>query len=214
MLHICPACGHYAPELVFDELRGAVVCPVCGNHTPFRRLPLFLITGASCAGKSALTRELFLHNDRVAAMESDILWDEKWRETGDNFRAYRAMWLRVCQNISHAGKPVVLCGCCEPSQFAGQPEAALFSGLHYLAVVCRDEVLKERMDRRHIMNPAVRKENLAFNRWFWENHNQTNPPVTLLDTSALSPGEAAAAAGRWIDAIMEKEMPYDGTATP
>lgn len=124
MLHVCPKCGRYAPELSFAP--DGVRCPFCGEHTPIRRYPLFLITGASCAGKSTVTRELYLHDSRVAAIESDILWDERWREMGDNFRAYRAMWLRLCQNISHAGKPVVLCGCCDPSQFAGQPEAGFF----------------------------------------------------------------------------------------
>lgn len=211
MLHVCPACGHYAPKLLFDKEKSEVICPDCGHRTAFPRLPLFLITGSSCAGKSTLTRELFLHNYRVAAIESDILWDEKWREAGDNFRAYRAMWLRLCQNISHAGKPVVLCGCCDPGQFADQPEAGFFSGLHFLAVVCRDEILEHRMDRRGLNDPETRKGNLRFNRWFWENHDKTNPPITLLDTSELSPGEAAARAGRWIDTILEKEMPY-GTA--
>ncbi len=207
MLHVCPRCGRYAPELSFSP--DSVRCPFCGEETPIRRYPLFLITGASCAGKSTLTRELYLHDSRVAAIESDILWDEKWREKGDNFRAYRAMWLRLCQNISHTGKPVVLCGCCDPSQFAGQPEAGFFTGLHYLAVVCRDEILRERMDRRGVSSPAAREGNAAYNRWFYENHHKTSPAITLLDTSDLSPKQAAAAAGLWIGEILQKELPHE-----
>ena len=207
MLHVCPRCGRYAPELSFSP--DSVRCPFCGEETPIRRYPLFLITGASCAGKSTVTRELYLHDSRVAAIESDILWDERWREMGDNFRAYRAMWLRLCQNISHAGKPVVLCGCCDPSQFAGQPEAGFFTGLHYLAVVCRDEILRERMDRRGVSSPAAREGNAAYNRWFYENHHKTSPAITLLDTSDLSPKQAAAAAGLWIGEILQKELPHE-----
>ena len=207
MLHVCPRCGRYAPELSFSP--DSVRCPFCGEETPIRRYPLFLITGASCAGKSTLTRELYLHDSRVAAIESDILWDEKWREKGDNFRAYRAMWLRLCQDISHTGKPVVLCGCCDPSQFAGQPEAGFFTGLHYLAVVCRDEILRERMDRRGVSSPAAREGNAAYNRWFYENHHKTSPAITLLDTSDLSPKQAAAAAGLWIGEILQKELPHE-----
>ena len=207
MLHVCTKCGRYAPELSFAP--DGVRCPFCGEHTPIRRYPLFLITGASCAGKSTVTRELYLHDSRVAAIESDILWDERWREMGDNFRAYRAMWLRLCQNISHAGKPVVLCGCCDPSQFAGQPEAGFFTGLHYLAVVCRDGVLRERMDRRGLSDPAAREGNAAYNRWFYENCHKTSPAITLLDTSDLSPKEAADAAGRWIGEILQKELPHE-----
>lgn len=210
MLHVCPKCGRYAPELLFEPDGSAVRCPFCGQPTPIRRYPLFLITGASCAGKSTLTRELFLHDGRVLALESDILWDEKWRECQDNYRAYRHLWLRVCQNVcQQAGKPAVLCGCCDPSQFAGQPEAGFFTGLHFLAVVCRDEVLRQRMDQRQSFDPAFRESNAAFNRWFYQNHDKTDPPITLLDTSDLSPRQAADFARQWIGEILQKEMPHE-----
>ncbi|MGI5894420.1 MAG: AAA family ATPase [Candidatus Merdivicinus sp.] len=209
MLHTCPACGKYAPDLRFDLLNHQVCCPSCGYQTPIRRFPLFLVTGASCAGKSTLTRELFLHNSQVISMESDILWDEKWQEINDNFRSYRAMWLRVCQNISHAGKPVLLCGCCDPSQFAGLSETNFFTGLHFLAVVCRDEILEERMNRRGLSDPSARNDHKNFNRWFWKNHHNTTPPITLLDTSDLTPQQAAVQAAHWIDEILKKEIPHE-----
>lgn len=210
MLHVCPQCGRYAEILRFKQDGSATLCPFCGYQTPIRRYPLFLITGASCAGKSTVTRELFLHDRRVVALESDILWDEKWRERDDNFRAYRAMWLRVSQNVSQqAEKPVVLCGCCDPSQFAGQPEAGFFSGLHYLAIVCRDEILRERMNRRQSLDPVFRKGNAAFNQWFFQNYQKTDPPITLLDTSDLSPQQAAESVQQWIGEILQKEMPHE-----
>ena len=33
MLHVCPKCGRYAPELSFAP--DGVRCPFCGEHTPY-----------------------------------------------------------------------------------------------------------------------------------------------------------------------------------
>ena len=210
MLHVCPSCGKYSEDLYFFEDENAAVCPVCGACLPIRRYPLFWITGASCAGKSTVSRELFLQDNGLIVLESDILWDDKWEAMGDNYRTYRRTWLRVCQNVcQQAGKPVVLCGCCEPSQFAGLSETGFFTGIHFLAVVCRDEALERRMDRRGTTDPGVRRTHRDFNRWFYENHSNTDPPITLLDTSDLTPAKAAEQALAWCREILAKENPYE-----
>jgi len=42
------------------------------------------------------------------------------------------------------------------------------------------------------------KSSLEFNRWLKENANKTEPEMTLLDNSALTPEEAARIADQWI----------------
>jgi hypothetical protein len=76
-------------------------------------------------------------------MESDILWRNEFNHPENDYREYREMWLRLCENISQAGKPAVLCGSALPSQFENCKERRYFSQMHYLAITCNDELLRE-----------------------------------------------------------------------
>ena len=45
---------------------------------PTRRQPLFLVTGASCVGKSSMCEILFQKEQDYVVMESDLLWEERF----------------------------------------------------------------------------------------------------------------------------------------
>ena len=109
------------------------------------RLPLFVLTGASGAGKTAVCLALAAKMSECVFMESDVLWRTEFATPDDGYRAYRNLWLRVAKNINQAGRPVVLCGSAIPEQFEGCPERRYFSTIHYLAMVCDDNVLMERL---------------------------------------------------------------------
>ena len=98
--------------------------------TPTKKLPLFIVTGASGVGKSSLCEELFRRETEYIVMESDLLWEERYNTPEDNYAAYRSLWMRVCANIAQSGKPVVLCGCALPEQFESRPERNLFTEIH------------------------------------------------------------------------------------
>ena len=133
-------------------------------------------------------------------MESDILYSDEFKSETDH-RRYRELWLRVCKNISQAGKPVILCGSCIPEQFESCVERRYFSETHYLALVCDDEALALRLRSR----PAWRRtsddeyiaRHVAFNRWLKENARTTQPPMTLLDTTEISVDESVEQLLRW-----------------
>ena len=40
-----------------------------------KKQPLFIVTGASCVGKSTLCNELFINEKEYIVMESDLLWN-------------------------------------------------------------------------------------------------------------------------------------------
>jgi hypothetical protein len=46
----------------------------------------------------------------VVLLDADILWQAEFNTPADNYRAFFETWLRVCKNISQAGRPVVLFG--------------------------------------------------------------------------------------------------------
>lgn len=166
---------------------------------PTNKQQLFIITGASCIGKSTLCEQLFLKEKEYIVMESDLLWNEIYNTPNDNYCEYRRLWMRVCSNISQIGKPVVLCGCAVPEQFENQPERKLFQDIHYLAIVSDQKTIENRMLRgRKIDDLDWIKSSINFNNWLKQNANNTSPCITLLDNTELNPKQAAEIAHKWI----------------
>ena len=169
--------------------------------TPTKKLPLFVVTGASGVGKSTTCEELFRQEEEkpYLVMESDILWTDYYDTPDDNYRGLRTTWMYLCANISQGGKPVVLCGCALPEQFECLPERELFTEIHYLAVVCEDAALEERMKNgRGITEEDWLNGSANFNRWLKEHADKTDPPMTLLDITGKTTAEAAESLEQWI----------------
>lgn len=171
---------------------------------PTRRTPLFIITGASCVGKSTMCEILFRNESQYIVLEGDILWTDFYNTPDDDYRRYRELWMRVCKNISQIGMPVVLCGCATPKQFERCDERKSFTDIHYLAVVCNSDVLEKRMTaQRGVTDEKWIRSSIEFNVWLKENAEKTEPAIYLLDNSELSPKEAAEIADKWIREHME-----------
>jgi len=51
VFNVCSHCGEYAVEKMIDPAGPFAICPFCTYAHPFLQQPLFLITGASGAGK-------------------------------------------------------------------------------------------------------------------------------------------------------------------
>ena len=82
MFNTCARCGSYHADKIIDPAGPFAVCPECGHRHSFRQLPLFVVTGASGAGKSTVCMELAQRTDDVVVMESDILWQNGWQASG------------------------------------------------------------------------------------------------------------------------------------
>ncbi len=172
---------------------------------PTNKQPLFIISGASGVGKSTLCEQLFQKEKDYIVLESDLLWSDQYNTPQDNYCEYRRLWMRMCANISQIGLPVVLCGCGVPEQFECQPERTLFTRIHYLAAVCNEEVLLHRMrDMRKIEDEVWLKSLLDFNQWLKMNGESTQPEMTLLDITHLTPQQAAEQVDQWIHKRLEK----------
>lgn len=201
MFNVCPGCGQYSEEKSVDIDGPFAVCPHCDHRHPFLRLPLFLITGASGAGKTTIGLHLQRELNECVVMESDILWRTEFTALNDNYRTYRNLWLRVAKNINQAGRPVVLLGSAIPEQFEGCSERRYFSTLNYLAVVCADDVLvkrlRERPKWRQSRDEDFVERMVAFNQWCRET-SLMHPTMSLLDTTELSVPEAVAETAAWV----------------
>ena len=204
MFNVCPGCGEYTVEKAIEADGPFAVCPRCGHRQRFVQLPLFLITGASGVGKTAVGLHLVGRLPECVVLESDILWRSEFATPEDDYRSYRDLWLRVAKNVGQGGRPVVLCGTAVPAQFEACPERRYFASLHYLALVCDDDVLAARLRARPAWRQTDTTEFIAsmtrFNQWFKEHAATTHPPLTLLDTTTIGVEDAAECAADWVRA--------------
>lgn len=208
MFNVCPGCGEYSDDKTIEPCGEAIseyafaVCQKCGHGHLFRRLPLLVVTGASGSGKTTMAMQLASGLDECVCLESDILWCDEFNKPDDDYRDYRNLWLRMTKNINQGGRPVVLFGSAAPGQFERCNESRYLSEIRYLALFCnQDEMirrLRARPQWRRSGSDEVLERMVNFNRWLQENAESTSPPMTLLDTSALSEAASAAAVKDWI----------------
>ena len=164
---------------------------------PTIKQPLFIISGASGVGKSTMCELLFQNETDYIVLESDILWHDVHNTPDNNYKPYRQTWLNLCANISQFGKPVVLCGSATPEQFESLPERELFTDIHYLAVVSDPANLEKRMrEGRAITDKNWIDSSVNFNDWLIKNGESHG--ITILDTTNLTPQQAAQTTDAWI----------------
>jgi hypothetical protein len=218
MMNVCVNCGLYRVDKVIDLAGPYAICPDCGHPHPFRQLPLLIVSGASGAGKSTACYHLLGRLTEVVLLDSDILWRPEFNRPETQHRDFFETWLRVAKNISQAGRPVVLfgAGVGVPDTIEPCVERRYFSDVHYLGLVCSDETLIGRLQRRpewrQSGNRSYIEEHLHFNRWFQERGPDAKPAMELLDTSAVSAQVTAQQVAGWIrakvaDATLPKGMP-------
>jgi hypothetical protein len=203
MFNVCHHCGLYRADKIIDTSGPYAICPECGHRHPFRQRPLFLVSGASCAGKSTVCHALIGKVKEAVLLDSDILWGPEFDKPEEGYRRFFEIWLRMAKNISQAGKPVVLFGAGTgvPENIEPCIESRYFSDIHYLALVCDDQVLAQRLQARPAWrgagNQAFIEANIQFNRWF--KTQQTGlVSIRLIDTTALSPEGTAEQVEAWI----------------
>ena len=90
-----------------------------------------------------------------------------------------------------------------PENLEGCIERRYFSSIRYLALVCSDETLSERLRRRPAWrgtrDPKYIDDHQRFNQWFINyNKNETQPPIMLLNTSEKSLEETVNEVESWI----------------
>ena len=204
MFNVCPQCGEYTVEKTIDPSGPYAICPFCHYAHLFLQHPLFIITGASGSGKTTVCLSLVSLLKECVVMESDILWGAFPATKEHGYQDYHNMWLRVAKNIGQAGRPVVLCGTALPEQVEPCAERRYFSTIYYLAMVCDDAILKERLTTRPQWRASGSEDfveqMLQFNDWLKDHATATNPPMTLYDSSHTSILETTQEVAQWIRA--------------
>jgi hypothetical protein len=194
----CMTCGPSA-VLRRDPLPRTLRCPRCGDVQQVPALPLFVVTGASGAGKTTVTGPLRRLLSDCDVFDADITlqvaalgWDT-WRNT----------WLRLVHGVALNGRATVLCGSLLPSQLEAVPARKLLGPIHFANLDCPDQVLAERLRARpawrHGPNDAVIDEHQRFAAWL-------RAHIRLSwDTSELEPAEVADRVAAWVRQVLAVE---------
>jgi len=204
MFNVCYSCGEYSVDKTVDPQGPVAVCPHCGHRHPFRYLPLFMVGGASGTGKSVICQQLIAWDLPVVLLDSDILWRPEFNKPEESYRAYFETWLRMCKNIGQSGRPVVLFGAGSgvPTNIEPCLESRYFSAIHYLALVCDDDVLAGRLRARpqwrQSRGDAFVACQQSFNRWVREDGPRLAPPISFIDTTRQTPEVTSHAVMEWI----------------
>jgi AAA domain len=204
MINVCFQCGAYRADKIIDPDGALAICPECGFRHRFVQMPLLVVSGASGAGKSTVCNILVGNLSDVVVLDSDILWRAEFDTPSNNYRVYFDLWLRMCKNISQSGRPVVLFGAGfgVPGNVEPCVERRYFTSVEYLALVCSERSLVERLEGRPIWRdsrePAFIEAQIRFNRWF-KDYGASEPPIELLDTTDVDEMETSRQVRRWIE---------------
>ncbi len=210
MFNVCLGCGEYDEEKIVenDSDQAFAVCQQCSYRQPFLRLPFLSITGASGTGKTAISIQLAPTAPHCVCLDSDILWRDEFAKTDDNYRSYRTMWLRLAKSIAQNGRPVALFGSATPGQFEACAESRYFKSIHYLALVCEESKLVDRLKARpswrNSSSTATIDSMVKYNKWLIDNAKSTVPEMSVLDTSKMTLEESVSATRDWIDSQLTK----------
>jgi predicted ABC-type ATPase len=176
---------------------GVARCPVCGSvDEAAARAPLFVVTGASGSGKTAVTVPLArMLAGRAVVFDIDWLIDAATALSGDrplDWAAVRQAWLAIAHGVAQSGLPTVLLGPLMPEQLEELPARRWVGEIRYLLLDCPDEVRRARIDRRPPWRDHDVAEQVRFARWL-----RAHIP-NRLDTAGCSPAETAESIAAWV----------------
>jgi hypothetical protein len=188
MINVCYNCGEYRADKTIDPLGPFAICPLCQYKHPFRQLPLLIICGPSAAGKSTICKRLVGTIEEVVIIDADILWRPEFNRPDNQYRDFFETWLRLGKNIGQSGRPLLLLNAgATPENVEPCIERRYFSEVHYLALVCNDETLVQRLRQRPAWRTSSNEkfiaDQISFNCWFRERLGEIKPTIQLVDTT-------------------------------
>jgi hypothetical protein len=190
---VCAACGDYN-TLRVDKHSQSARCLSCGHLEPMRIVPLFIVTGASGVGKTAVVGELRRLMPEWEVFETDLIWGADWQQVRNN-------WLRIAHSIAQSGRGTILCGTMLPEDVNRCDHRDRFSQVHYLNLHCDDATRDARLRARPGWRGCTEEfiaEHREFARWLLDNAATAfDPPLIVVDTTHATVSAVACQIRDW-----------------
>lgn len=188
---------------------GDAICPRCGHRDDTgARQPLFVVTGASAAGKTTIYGPLAQRLAGTAVVfDVDWLLDAAGVLAGGAplselpWRGFDQAWLAVAHGVAQSGRPTVLCGTITPERVEANVGRPWIGPVHSLLLDCPDDVRRARIEARPGWRQHDPDQQIRFAQWL-----RASVPDHL-DTSRGSPDDAARAVATWVEAHLEPHFP-------
>lgn len=193
-VHYCQSCD---TPVIMEPREGRAFCPQCGRKDDAVLAPLFVVTGASGSGKTAVLAPLARRlRGRCVTFDADLLMDSAGALGGGQpiiWPAFWDAWLAVAHGVAQSGMPTVLLGPLIPDHLKDLPARRWTGDIRFLALDCPDELRRARIEARPAWRSRDVDEQVEFGRWL-----RRNIPDRI-DTSIGTPEDTATAITAWID---------------
>ncbi|MCM3782777.1 AAA family ATPase [Neobacillus mesonae] len=167
------------------------------------KTPLFVVTGASCVGKSSVVPYL-----RSLLPDFDV-FDLHPEEESSYSPLSLDHLLQVAYQVSLSERGTILVGTLTPETIQESDYRDRFSQIYYINLHCSDDVREHRL-REKGASEAVIRENMQLAHQLLQNeHTLFNPPVTTMDTTSLSLDEVGKLIRKWVNNYWSFRYPLE-----
>jgi hypothetical protein len=172
-------------------------CPSCGSRVGgVARASLFVVTGASGSGKTAILAPLA---SALAAecvtFDADLFLDAAGALSHGqpiDWAAFHAALLAFAHGAAQSGRPTVLLAPLGPGTLESLPARRWIGDIRYLVLDCPDDLRRQRIAVRPPWRLHDVEEQVSWGRWL-----RANVPERI-DTSQGTPSDSAAAVASWV----------------
>jgi hypothetical protein len=194
----CYPCGGYTVRRrALIDCTGYFTCQDCGCQFTKTVLPLFIVTGASGAGKSTIIEPLQHLLSGCGVFDKDQMWASDWDMAYNNF-------FRIASALAQGGKQTVIVGTIIPEHLEGLSDRELVGDIFYINLHTDDQTRRARlMSRRKWGLPSEEfiQEHARFAaQLLADAETKFGHPMPTFDTTTKAPEEVAAQVAGWIKA--------------
>ncbi len=190
MINICPRC--HSHEWNKTVAGNTLRCP-CGYTWPFRKAPLYILSGCSGVGKTT-TGMAVIRRSSLVTLDADMF------DTSGPDTFWVEELLALSRNILQSGVTILWtsAGCLD--KLVGTYNRQFFSAIHVLALTCEPGELRRRMTQgRGITDEGWLKSSADYNEYLRNHDKLGEQPFETLDITHLTLEETADAVLRWVD---------------
>lgn len=159
-----------------------------------RKLPLFIVTGASGVGKTTVMQELRAQMPEFVVFSTDI---DNFGATAEKleYQDRYNLLLHSAYSVALSGRGTIICGTFMPWDAKQCDRYDEFSEICFINLHCDDSTRNSRLQNREdkaMWTDDMLKQHEQFAQWLLSNaETEYNPPMPTIDTTSTPPSQVA-----------------------